>query len=220
LARSVPSQLLKPLLQVPLQFPRVQVLVATLFDEHPALQFPQLLGSVSTFTLQPLARSVLSQFLNPVLHVPLQLPPLQLGVTWFDEQAALHPPQLLALLSISVSQPSVSLLELQSSKLGLQAPLQTLPPQVTVAMWLDEQAAPHPPQLFWSVEVSEHAEEQHSGATPWQATPHALQSNLSLVVSTQMFPQHVVSPPTPPSEPSAPPSTMQSDDVLQPRTQE
>jgi len=93
-ARNVPSQLSKPALQVPLQFPPAHALVAMLKLEQAALQPPQLLGSELTSTLQPLARSVLSQLLKPGVHVPLQLPPVHpFAATLTPEQGAVQPPQ-------------------------------------------------------------------------------------------------------------------------------
>src|SRR5207302_1358962 len=67
---------------------------------------------------------------------------------WLVEQTTLQPPQLLTSVeATAVSQPSDCLLPLQSANPAAQVPLQVLLAHVTVAMWLDEQATPQPPQL-------------------------------------------------------------------------
>ncbi|MDB6109807.1 MAG: hypothetical protein JWR69_1557, partial [Pedosphaera sp.] len=68
---------------------------------------------------------------------------------WLEEQRMPQPPQLLALVAMLVSQPSVCLLPLQSAKPEAQAPLQTPLLQVGV-MWLVEQTVPQLPQLAGS----------------------------------------------------------------------
>ena len=62
-------------------------------------------------------------------------------------------PQLLELLVVFSSQPSIFLLLLQSPKPALQAPVHTLAVQVGEAMLLLEQTAPQPPQLLALVAV-------------------------------------------------------------------
>jgi hypothetical protein len=66
---------------------------------------------------------------------------------WLFEQTTPQPPQLLVLLAMLTSQPSVCLLLLQSRKPPAQIPLQTPPLHSGVGTWLVEQTVPHPPQL-------------------------------------------------------------------------
>src|SRR5436190_1007034 len=69
-----------------------------------------------------------------------------------DEHTLPQAPQLFASEERFASQPSVSLLPLQSPKPVLQAPLQR-PPLQAAAMCCGEQASPHPAQLSGSVAV-------------------------------------------------------------------
>ena len=62
-----------------------------------------------------------------------------------------QPPQLSGLLTVSTSQPSVSLLLLQSENPAAQAPLHTPAAQLGVGRWLDEQASLQAPQCTGSV---------------------------------------------------------------------
>src|SRR5262245_35690311 len=66
-----------------------------------------------------------------------------------------HMPQFLLSLLMSISQPSFSLLPLQSWKLTSHTPLH-MPawPQVGCEMWLPEHTLPQPPQLVGSLVIS------------------------------------------------------------------
>ena len=55
---------------------------------------------------------------------------------------------------MSISQPSICLLPLQSAKPAVQAPLHAPPPHVREAMLFDEHAVPQAPQLFGSVAIA------------------------------------------------------------------
>src|SRR5438105_1143180 len=102
--------------------------------------------------LQPLVSLVASQFAKPVLQVPLsQEPLLQARLMLFEEQTAPQPPQLLASTAVCVSQPSLSLLLLQSDQPPVQVPLHRPLPQVRVCMLAFEQTLAHPPQLLASM---------------------------------------------------------------------
>src|SRR5437762_3128532 len=67
------------------------------------------------------------------------------------EHTLAQPPQLLASLMVLISQPSASLLLLQSAKPVLQAPLHTPAAQVGVEMLLLEHTLAQPPQLLASL---------------------------------------------------------------------
>ena len=58
---------------------------------------------------------------------------------WLLEHTVPQPPQFAASVPVAVSQPSVSLLALQSENPVLQAPVQVLPAQARVEMWFGEQ---------------------------------------------------------------------------------
>jgi hypothetical protein len=116
-------------------------------------QVPQLLLSFVVSTLQPFARSELSQLANPVRHMPLQLPPEQLWVAMLtDEQAMPHEPQFAGSLVVSMLQPFVRNVLSQLAKPDAQVPLQLLPEQLWATL-TDEQPMPHPPQLLGSLVV-------------------------------------------------------------------
>src|SRR6478752_6534816 len=119
---------------------------------HLVLQVPQLSGSVWVLISQPSACLSRLQSAKPVLQVPSQTPPEQLGVRCEVEQDLPHWPQLAASVSRLASQPSLRLSRLQSAKLALQAPLQPLL-QVRVTMLFDEQMLLQPRQLSGSVAV-------------------------------------------------------------------
>ncbi len=70
------------------------------------------------------------------------------------EHTVLQPPQVLGLVRIAASQPSASLLLLQSAKPTLQAPLQTELAHVVNAMLLFEQMLLQPPQLAALLDVA------------------------------------------------------------------
>ena len=86
------------------------------------------------------------------MHVPLQTPPEHAWATWFEEQTLPQAPQLLTSLETGNSQPSVSLLLLQSAQPVAQAPLQLLIAHVAVT-WFMEQVAMQAPQLATSLPV-------------------------------------------------------------------
>jgi len=120
-------------------------------------------------------------------------PPEQSGVTWLVEQGSAHPPQAVAVVLMSVSQPSDWRLALQFARPAEQTPLHVPTPQVRVAIPLAEQTVPHAPQLSGSMLVSRHVP-PHTESEPqetWQtapehtrperhAVPHAPQWALSL----------------------------------------
>ena len=69
---------------------------------------------------QPSVCLLLSQSAKPVLHAPLQMPPVHCAVTLLLEQTVPHAPQLPALLVMSTSQPLAGLPS-QFLKFGVQA---------------------------------------------------------------------------------------------------
>ena len=112
-----------------------------------APQPPQLPTSDLVFTSRPLRSLLPLQSAKPVAQVPLQAPLPQVTVSMLlVEQLMPHPPQEVAVVLMFTSQPSVSLLPLQSAKPVVQVPLQTPLPQVVVAMLAVEHTRPQPPQ--------------------------------------------------------------------------
>jgi hypothetical protein len=90
-----------------------------------------------------------------VAQVPLQTPEPHVGVgMWLGEHVVPHPPQLLGLVVMLISQPFACLLPSQSWKPVAQVPLQTPEPHVGVGMLLGEQVKPHEPQLPGLVALS------------------------------------------------------------------
>ena len=85
---------------------------------------------------------------RPEVQAPVQTPLVHVtAAILLVEQEMPQPPQLpVSLPPISVSQPSVCLLPLQSSKNALQAPLQTPAAQVRLTTPAAEQAVAQPPQ--------------------------------------------------------------------------
>src|SRR5438105_12479527 len=75
-------QSLKPIMHVPLQVEPAQVRVAMPWNEqlNAAPQPPQSLGLLVVLISHPLMRLLLSQSAKPLLHVPVQLPPVQAAV--------------------------------------------------------------------------------------------------------------------------------------------
>src|SRR5579883_1169597 len=129
-----------------------QVALVTWLVEQTLPQPPQLLLSVLVFTSQPLVCLLLSQSAKPGLQAPLHPPEEQVGVMMLlFEQSVPQAPQLFGSVVRLTSQPSVSLLPLQSAKPALQAPLQVPPPQLGVAMLFFEQARPQAPQFAGSI---------------------------------------------------------------------
>jgi hypothetical protein len=196
LVRSVPSQLAKPVLQVLLHCELVHETTFTLVVEQAILQPPQLKPSLPVSTLHPLAAMVLSQLAKPVAHVVLHVLPTQVTlVTLVVEHGVLQAPQCITSLVVLISQPSVSLLLLQSAKPATQLPLQALAAQVTVAMLFGEQALVQPPQWLGSLVVSIQTLLQLVPVAHWhepvthtmpvgQAWPQVPQLALSVWVST------------------------------------
>lgn len=100
--------------QLPVEHPTVLVWggvgLVQLFPQDPQLRTsPAMLVSQPSVCLLPLQSD------QPAWQAPLQTPPAQLGVTWLPEQGVLHVPQWEVLLAVLISQPSVSLLPLQSA---------------------------------------------------------------------------------------------------------
>lgn len=120
----------QPLAGTPSQFanPVVQLLMAQLPDVHTGLAFgrlqmcphvPQLLRSARVETSQPSAFRPL-QLANPELQLATkQLPVLHTSFAFGRLQTLPHPPQLLASLCTSTSQPSPGML-LQSERPAAQ----------------------------------------------------------------------------------------------------
>src|SRR5579883_908325 len=110
------SQSAKPVLQTPLHAPIAQVGLAMLLFEHTRPQLPQLVGSPATLVSQPLLCLLLSQSAKPALQAPLHAPIAQVGAAMFSfEQTVPQVPQLAGSVFRLTSQPSVSLLPLQSA---------------------------------------------------------------------------------------------------------
>ena len=103
------------------------------------MQPPQWLVLVLTLTSQPSVCLLLLQSPKPMAQAPLHTPgaeQVRIG-TFRVEQATAQPPQFVGSVKRLVSQPSVSLLLLQSAKPTLQPPLQTPLAQVGLgAVWI------------------------------------------------------------------------------------
>src|SRR5262245_33633238 len=101
-----------------------------LFELHDAAQPPQLFGSVARPVSQPSVRLSPLQSPKPLAQEPLQVPAVQLGVTWFELHEAPQLPQLLESADTLVSQPSARLSALQSPKPLAHEPSQVPTEQV------------------------------------------------------------------------------------------
>src|SRR5207245_2952164 len=118
----------EPGLQAPLQTPAAHVGLATLLVEHAWPQPPQLILSAARAVSQPSVSLLPLQSAKPAAQAPVQAPPVQATeAMWLFEQANPRPPQL-AVVVVAISQPSLSLLLLQSAKPAAQAPLHRPPP--------------------------------------------------------------------------------------------
>jgi hypothetical protein len=119
---------------------------------HTAPQAPQLLVLVAMFVSHPFA-AMWSQSAKPAAQTSWHVPFTQEAVA-FGPEAQTWPqaPQLLMLVLMFVSQPSVALL-LQSAKPGEQTKLHWLFTHVAVAFAGGEQTLPQAPQLFGSFDV-------------------------------------------------------------------
>jgi hypothetical protein len=104
------SQSAKPLTQVPLQTPPLQVTVAMLFVEQaPLTHAPQCMGSLPMSASQPLARMP-SQLPKLGLHEMPQAPATHVGVLLgYEAQIVPHMLQLVGLVLTLVSQPLPSM---------------------------------------------------------------------------------------------------------------
>ena len=126
-------------------------------------------------------------------------PATHLAVAWLIEQALPQLPQLLTLLSVWISQPSM-LTPLQSAKPGLHlAMAQARITHVGVPL-STMQVLPHCPQLLRSMSGFEQAALQQF-QPPWQMLPQPPQFWKSLVVSAHCWlpgmPQHTLLPSQP-----------------------
>jgi hypothetical protein len=118
----------------------VEVTAAPVFVSHP---------SVSLLALQSLHVAAHGLLQTPLAHDRDDtLLPEHLYVLW---PTGVHPPQLSGSVVGLISHPSDSLLALQSRYGTVHVPLQVPDPQVRVAMLLDEQTLPHPPQWLASL---------------------------------------------------------------------
>ena len=111
-------------------------------------QYPQWAGFVFKSISHPSACLLLLQSPNPASHTPdSHEVDTQARAMWFVEHARPQAPQLSTELLRSISQPSARLSLLQSAKPFAQFPTHDPPAHVGVGTWLEEQVAPHPPQL-------------------------------------------------------------------------
>src|SRR5436190_906442 len=114
--------------------------------EHAMLQPPQAATLVVMLVSQPSDCLPPLQSAKPVSQAPVQAPAAHTGLAmWLAEQVVPQVPQLAVSVAICTSQPSVSLLELQSAQPEAQAPLQA-PDVHAAATWLVEQAFGQAPQ--------------------------------------------------------------------------
>jgi hypothetical protein len=110
----LPLQSAKPVLHCPLHAPLPHAL-AMFWAEQTVPHAPQLLTSPAMLISQPSLCLLPLQSAKPVLHVPLQTPPLQLVAMLLFEHAVEQPPQLLISVFVLISHPSLRLFELQSA---------------------------------------------------------------------------------------------------------
>jgi hypothetical protein len=106
----------KPAAQVPVQLPLLHRGVVIWLEEQTIPHPPQLFTLLLMLVSQPLVSLFESQSAKPALQAPLQTLLEHVGVLMLlVEQMIPHPPQLLALVWVFISQPSVCLLPLQSA---------------------------------------------------------------------------------------------------------
>jgi hypothetical protein len=144
------EQAAKPLLQLGLHVPPLQVAPEAFAVWHFVPQAPQFVGSVAVGVSQPLLL-LPSQLAWFARQTGLQLAPEQLLLeVWLSAQAKPQPPQLALLERSSVSQPLLLLPSQLLKKLCVQTGLQLPPEQVFVALvcW---HTVPQPPQLLLSL---------------------------------------------------------------------
>jgi len=110
---------------------------------------PQFVLSACRFVSQPsrTAFSFALQLPHPASQLIPHAPPTQLGTPWLELHGVVHPPQVLALVLVSVSQPSrvAFSFALQSPHPPSHAITHAAPTQLGVP-WLELHAAPHAPQ--------------------------------------------------------------------------
>ena len=160
---ALPSQLPNPVLQVPMVHvdDTHGVAAALVRVGQTVSQPPQLLALLVVLISQPSVRLLTLQSAKPTLQVPVQLPPEQAATMLLVEQAdPVHPPQVVAEVLMSVSQPLVCRLLSQLARPEEQVPLHTLAPQVRETMPVTEQTMPQPPQPSGSVATLRHTPEQ------------------------------------------------------------
>jgi hypothetical protein len=155
---TVPLQLAKPELHVPIvQAELTQGVAAALARAGQTVPHPpQWLALLVVLTSQPSVRLSALQSAKPEAQAPVQRPPAQVAVTLLVEQAMPQPPHAVTVTLVSVSQPSVCRLLLQSARPAAQVPLHALAVQVRVAMPLLEQTVEHELQASGSVVRSRH----------------------------------------------------------------
>jgi hypothetical protein len=152
------SQSAKPVLQTPAE--QLELLHARVMFcvEQTMPQPPHASALLVVFVSQPSVRLLLLQSAKPVVQTPISHEPLtQVRAMFVGEQAPEQLPQLSTSLFVSISQPSVCLLLLQSAKPFAHMPLHTPAPDTTphvrVAMFVDEQLMLQPLQLFGLVKM-------------------------------------------------------------------
>jgi len=145
----VPAQLRSPVWQLTPHWPAEHTV--PLGQTVP--QAPQLVLLVLVLTSQPLA-ALPSQSAKPVAQAAsVQAPALQVVVALGNTQARPHPPQWVALVVVSVSQPFAAVPS-QSPKPGEHRTTAQVPSvQPWVAVLARAQAVPHAPQLAGSMAV-------------------------------------------------------------------
>src|SRR5579883_707828 len=120
------------------------------------------------------------------------VPPLHFACACSIEQALLQEPQLLTLVSVFTSQPSIGL-PLQSAQPMLQAAMPQVREAHFAVPFLTVQALPHVPQFRTSLLGLAHCELQQF-QPPEQAAPQPPQLRGSIVVFAQLLPQQVSEP--------------------------
>jgi hypothetical protein len=149
----------QPLLHVGLHLPPPQLVPEAFVVAQTVLQAPQLFLSADTSFSQPFRR-LLSQSSKRPLQTGWQALPVQLLLDTCAAAAVLQtflqPPQLLALVAVSTSQPLVALLS-QSPYVPEHCGAQALFIQLLAVTWAAAavlQTVPQAPQLLASVELS------------------------------------------------------------------
>ncbi len=155
---ALPSQLPKPLLQdviphAPLEHDTVAAWVSVVQFTRLPQSVPQVVVAFR-FVSQPLVRLSVSQSAKPELHVPVHAPPEHARVMLLVEHAMPQAPHAVAVVFVSVSQPSVWRFALQFARPAAQVPLHALDPQVREAMPVALHTVLQAPQLFGSRVVS------------------------------------------------------------------